>query len=187
MAAGRRRTVRALLALVGLMVLAQVVGWYATDRGGLVLIQELDRPADWAAASVLALTTAVMVGAKDATVKSLVLALVVVLAFVTIPLHQFAEVGWKVTERQQSPVHAERRLVVEQGLDMIDPVWMVYLEQGGGLGERRWHLGYFNGDSDASALVDAAWDGPDRIRLVQGGGQVEVIELAPDGSPRGSA
>ncbi|MFI5532532.1 hypothetical protein ACIA8O_28765 [Kitasatospora sp. NPDC051853] len=184
---GRRTKVRALLALAGLVLVAQVIGSIATHRGGLVLIQELDRPVHWGAALVLLLTAAVVVGSRDDSVRSTVLIAVVVLGFLAIPAVQFTKHDWKLAERHRAPARADRELVVETGRDMIDPLWMVYLEQGSGLTERRWHLGRFNGDAEDGALVEAAWDGPDRIRIRTGDGRVQLIELAPDGTPRSRA
>ncbi|MGW2400670.1 hypothetical protein ACWCYY_29330 [Kitasatospora sp. NPDC001664] len=186
-ATARRKTVRALLGAVGLMVVAQVIGSIATHRGGLVLIQELDRPVDWVVAAVVVLTAAAMVGLRDDGARATVLVAVIGLAFFSIPAYQFTRSGWKPTERHAAPARADRQLVVEEGRDLIDPLWMVYLEQGSGLAERRWHLGRFNGDSDDGALLEAAWDGPDRIRIRTGDGRVQLIELAPDGSPRSRA
>ncbi|MFD9409655.1 hypothetical protein ACFWBN_21930 [Streptomyces sp. NPDC059989] len=66
---------------------------------------------------------------------------------------------------------------------MIDPLWYVYVHEDGRLGERRWAVGYFNGDDPDNELREAVWTGPDRIRMTTAGGAVLEVTVAPGGRP----
>ncbi|MEV7616169.1 hypothetical protein [Streptomyces sp. NPDC089799] len=87
------------------------------------------------------------------------------------------------TARVPAPGRGDRRLVVEEGSAAIDPLWYVYVHQGGGLTERRWRVGFFNGDAMGNELADASWETADRVRMVTGDGAVHVVRIAPNGRP----
>ncbi|MEY2229909.1 hypothetical protein [Streptomyces sp. BF23-19] len=59
----------------------------------------------------------------------------------------------------------------------------MYVDQGSRPWERRWGVGYFNGDSDDNELREAVWTAPDRIRLTTSGGVVHEVTVAADGRP----
>ncbi|MFB7470849.1 hypothetical protein [Kitasatospora sp. NPDC056184] len=88
--------------------------------------------------------------------------------------------GERVIHSETAPERTDRRLVVEEGHAMIDPYWIVSVDEGSGLGKRRWHLAYVNGDWQGRPEV--VWDGPDRIRLVKMKETV-LIGIGPDGAP----
>ncbi|MFI8387289.1 hypothetical protein [Streptomyces sp. NPDC085540] len=74
---------------------------------------------------------------------------------------------------------------------MIDPLWYVYVHEGDGFLERRWAVGFFNGDAPANSLREAVWTGPDTIRMTAGDGTVHTVAGSPpaagptDSSPSG--
>ncbi|MEU6759839.1 hypothetical protein, partial [Streptomyces sp. NPDC046685] len=49
--------------------------------------------------------------------------------------------------------------------------------------ERRWAVGYFNGDATDNELREAVWTGPDRIRMTTSGGVVHEVTVASGGRP----
>lgn len=86
------------------------------------------------------------------------------------------------THRAHAPGRDDRRMVVVRGSAGIDPLWIVYVQQGEGLAERRWFVTSFNGDSQTNELVDARWTAPDRIRMTTREGRVVEATIASDGS-----
>ncbi|MCY0936318.1 hypothetical protein [Streptomyces sp. H34-S4] len=66
---------------------------------------------------------------------------------------------------------------------MIDPLWSVYVHEGGRPLERRWPVGHFNGDDPDNELREVVWTAPDRIRMTTAEGQVLEVTLAPGGRP----
>ncbi|MFJ8040777.1 hypothetical protein ACIRBX_09770 [Kitasatospora sp. NPDC096147] len=180
----RQQAVRVLLTLVGLVVAAQVVGSAATMTGGLAVIQELDRPVTWLVVCALALTGAAVAAARTTAARVLAVLGTGPVALLAVPVFLFASAGWEETARHPAPGGVHRDLVVEEGSDLIDPLWAVSVRQGSGITAHRWKVGEFNGDDPADELVSVGWDGPDRIRLTRGDGRVQLVELAPDGRPR---
>lgn len=91
--------------------------------------------------------------------------------------------GQEQTQSLTAPGRDDRRLVVEEGSAMIDPLWYVYVQQGSWPRERRWAVGYFNGDATGNELREAVWTAPDRIRLTTSDGVVHEVAVAPGGRP----
>ncbi len=84
--------------------------------------------------------------------------------------------------KKAAPDRSDRRLVVKEGADLIDPLWWVYVDTGSGLTKRRWQVGYFNGDDPGNGLAETSWAGPNRIRLVteDEDTQVHFVDLSPE-------
>ncbi|MET9609157.1 hypothetical protein ABZZ17_29535 [Streptomyces sp. NPDC006512] len=91
--------------------------------------------------------------------------------------------GGEETRRSAAPGRDDRVLVVEEGSAMIDPLWYVYVHQGDWPFERRWSVGYFNGDTGEHELRDVRWTGPGLIRMTTADGGVHEVAVAPDGRP----
>ncbi|WP_030965178.1 hypothetical protein [Streptomyces sp. NRRL S-378] len=172
------------VALVGTVLAA--FRWGGPD-GGLVVLNEVGRhfvALGWL--SLTALCGAVLLGVRRpmtrVTVGVPVLALgAPVMCLVT--LLAMLDGGQEQAESQPAPGRDDRRLVVETGSAMIDPLWFVYVHQGTWPRERRWAVGYFNGDATDNELHEAVWTGPDRIRLTTSGGVVHEVTVAPGGRP----
>ncbi|MBB4948599.1 hypothetical protein F4556_004134 [Kitasatospora gansuensis] len=180
----RRRWVRGLLGVVAATVTVELIGWLNRQDGGFVLLRGLHQPGLVFPVVLLALLSAVLLGCEDTWIKvgtSLVAAL---LLFVSMPFYLMD--GFEDPERTKTlaaPDGSGRRLVVEEGAAMIDPLWWVSVESGSGVTARRWKVGYFNGDDYVNGLNEVAWDGPDRVRLVTGDSRVHLIDVGADGRP----
>ncbi|WP_055600083.1 hypothetical protein [Streptomyces aureus] len=85
---------------------------------------------------------------------------------------------WEETGRTAAPDGADRYVVVEEGSDMIDPLWRVSVVDGSGLTARHWTVATFNGDA-GGVLAKLAWSGPDTLALTTGEGQVTTVRLDP--------
>ncbi len=88
-----------------------------------------------------------------------------------------------VAATQRAPDRPDRRIVRQEQPGMLNTAQWVFVDQGTGLATRRWQIayaGFHYGDG-----IDAAWDGPDRVRLSYGN-RTTVIDLAADGRPDGS-
>ncbi|MFI6289397.1 hypothetical protein ACIBCM_32415 [Streptomyces sp. NPDC051018] len=179
----RRRLARGLVAASGVLMAAMAVGWWSSWSGGLLMVaQVLHHPLLFGLSVVAALTAAVFLGVRNVVIRVLSAVTAGLIAFFAVPLALFASSGQEVTTDEAAPGRSDRRLVVEEGADLIDPLWWVYVDEGSGLAKRRWQVGYFNGDVGANVLVEAAWEGPDRIRLVTGEeeeARVHLVDLRP--------
>ncbi|WP_404961048.1 hypothetical protein [Streptomyces sp. 147326] len=182
-----RRPAALLLLTLGIVCAAAVVAWVASgDEGGLVLLTELYAhivPLGWLA--LAALTGAALLGLARSALR---LPLVTALLVVGVPLMLlagFVSVTFGRPSAQEktepAPGRGDRRLVVERDSTLLDPVWHVYVQQGRRPVERRWSVGFFDGDSDANALRETVWTSPDRIRMTTREGAVHEVTIAPGG------
>ncbi|WP_314249606.1 hypothetical protein [Streptomyces sp. DSM 40907] len=154
----------------GLIVLGKVRGHFVT-MGWLALV---------------ALTGAVLLGARKLATRlalGLPVAVLGVMVMSLATMLALLDGGQEQTRSLKAPGRDDRRLVVEEGSAMIDPLWYVYVHQGSWPLERRWAVGYFNGDFTDNELREAAWTAPDRIRLTTSGGAVHEVTVTPGGRP----
>ncbi|MFC9298846.1 hypothetical protein ACFTWH_31075 [Streptomyces sp. NPDC057011] len=188
MAPYRRPLAVALLAgAVALVSAALAARRWGGPHGGLVLAHRVgDHTVVMGWLALFALGAAVLLGLRTVASRvafgTPVLVLGVPLVFLYTVLAELAG-GQQQTESHEAPGRADRRLVVERGHAMIDPLWYVYVHEGGWPRERRWAIGYFDGDNPDNELREAVWTGPDRIRMTTTGGAVLEVTVAPGGRP----
>ncbi|MFE5899752.1 hypothetical protein ACFQ67_20460 [Streptomyces sp. NPDC056488] len=175
---------RAMTLAAGCLVLAGAVGWWADQDGGLLWAARLfHHPFVFGVLTGALLTAALIVAVRNLFVRVLAgvafgLALVMTLpVFLLVFLDRPREAS-----DTAAPGRDDRSLVIVEGSAMIDPLWWVYVDEGWGPMTRRWKVGYFNGDAAENALVQATWEGPDRVRLVTGYAedgteQVHLVDL----------
>ncbi|MEV4332431.1 hypothetical protein AB0K02_18150 [Streptomyces sp. NPDC049597] len=182
----RRTTVRALVGAATACAAAVPVGHWAARPGGLLaLARTFDHPLLFGWLFLAALTAALIVGFRHVAVRVVVSVLAAAAVLLGGPVSLLlAQSAFTATlQDAPAPGRPDRHLVVEEGADLIDPFWQVYVDEGTGLTTRRWQVAHFNGDDPANALAEAAWAGPDRIRLVTDDGAGErhtyVIDLSP--------
>ncbi|WP_380284478.1 hypothetical protein [Kitasatospora purpeofusca] len=186
MSTSRRRWVsRGALGLAAALAGAAVLGRANSGSGGfLVLRRWLDHPALFGTLVLALLFVGVLTARWNLWAR-------IVLGGVTGTFLLGAALVWvffgslltdseRTIRSEAAPERTDRRLVVEEGYAMIDPYWIVSVDEGSGLGKRRWHLAYVNGDWHDRPEV--TWDAPDRIRLVKEKETV-LIGLAPNGAP----
>ncbi|MFE1874541.1 hypothetical protein ACFW9N_27280 [Streptomyces sp. NPDC059496] len=189
----RRSSARALLAVAAALVAGALVAgalaaclWGGSDGGLVVLGKVRGHFVTTCWLALAALIAAALLGVRKPATR---LAVALPLAVLGVPVLIIATLlalltgGDVRTQDLASPDRDDRRLVIEQGLAGIDPVWTVYVHQGSGLLERRWTVGSFNGDAPYYALLETVWKAPDRIRMTTGGGEVHEVTLAPGGRP----
>ncbi|WP_033253761.1 hypothetical protein [Kitasatospora phosalacinea] len=177
----RRAAALGLLALVVLLVaLVRAAARAARDGKPVVLIEVFHHPLPYAAAVLVLIVLAVLVGTRSRATRTLLLVPVLGCALLASPvaLIVFGDLPHETADRP-APGRSDRSLVIHEGSAMIDPLWWVSVDAGSGLTARRWPVGYFNGDDPDDALASAQWDGPDRIRLATEGGEVFVVALDP--------
>ncbi|MEU4097567.1 hypothetical protein [Streptomyces sp. NPDC026673] len=183
----QRRLAAGLVGVAGAMVLGAWIGWRESRSGGLLVVaQVLDHPVLLGLVALAALTGALLAVVRNRVLRVLIPVVAALgAAVVAMPVVLFLGFGPQETMSRAAPDRADRRLVVEEGAAMIDPLWWVYVDEGSGLTRRRWQVGYVNGDF--SVLREAAWEGSHRVRLTVDTGEgdkVHVIELSPaDGRP----
>lgn len=183
----RIRRVRVLLGIAAVGVVAQAAGLWAARPGGLLLVARVaDHPLLFGWVTAGALVAAALAGLRRTAWRVLVGVLAGAGALVAVPVSLMLvlfSLPWpETTVDRAAPERSDRRLVVEEGADMIDPVSWVSLDTGSGLAVRRWPLACFNGDDPGDALTEAAWDGPHRIRLVSGEGgtaRTQYVDVDP--------
>ncbi|WP_412078534.1 hypothetical protein ACLF6K_33565 [Streptomyces xanthophaeus] len=183
------RPLAAALLAAALALLATAAGGflYGGDSGGYVLAVRAREHAVLLGWLVLAaLTGAVLLGPAKSTVR---LALCVLLLTIGIPVLLMASLlmamfgGAEETKNEAAPGRDDRRLVVEEGAAMIDPLWYVYVHEGTWPLERRWAVGRFNGDDPADELREAVWTASDRLRVTTAEGAVHEVTVTPGGRP----
>ncbi|MFG1622159.1 hypothetical protein [Kribbella sp. NPDC049227] len=184
----RRPSALLLLTTAVVLVAAIVVGLESGGEGALVLVlglRECVLVLAWLA--LAALTGAVLVGLKDSSLRVPLVAVLLVVGIPTLLLGSwvwaiFGGSGEKV-KTESAPGRDDRRLVVVETSSSLDPVWCVYVYQGNAPLERRWSVGYFNGDAEDNELSETAWTAPDRIRMTTEGGAVHEVTITPGGRP----
>ncbi|MFF4422044.1 hypothetical protein ACFY04_14855 [Streptomyces sp. NPDC001549] len=184
----RRTTALALLAVAAALVAAALTAylWGGSDGGLVVLGQVRGHVVTMGWVTLAALIGAVLLGArKPATRLALGLPVTIlgVMVMSLATLLALLDGGQEQTRSLKAPGREDRRLVVEEGSAMIDPLWYVYVHQGSWPRERRWAVGHFNGDATDNELREAVWTGPDRIRLTTSGGVVHEVTVGPGGRP----
>ncbi|WP_418961018.1 hypothetical protein [Streptomyces tritici] len=187
----RQRRARAgwLLGGAAALVGAAGLGHLAGRDGGLLRVaQVLDHPLLFGALAFVAAVAGIGVAIRNGIVRGLVIGAAVLATIAAAPIALLVVMGSFTVDTldEAAPGRTDRRLVVTEGADMIDPLWWVYVDTGSGLGVRRWQLGAFNGDDPANGLVEVRWDGPDRVRVVTGDGpdlKTHIVELDRDGRP----
>ncbi|MFG2334190.1 hypothetical protein ACGFMM_31945 [Streptomyces sp. NPDC048604] len=177
----------ALLGAAVLLVGAAGIGRLAGRDGGLLRVaQLLDHPLLFGGLAFVSAVAGICLAVRKTVVRWAVAgtAVLVLIPFTPLALLLLTTAGQEQTLDEAAPGRSDRRLVVTEGSAMIDPLWWVYVDSGSGLGVRRWQVAHINGDF-SGALVEAAWDGPDRIRLVMSAAEREtyIVELGPDGRP----
>lgn len=183
----QQRSAAGLVGVAGVLVLGAWIGSRESRSGGLLVVaQVLDHPLLLGFAALAALTGALLIVVRNRVLRVLIPVVAALGAtVVAVPVVLFGGSGPQETLSRAAPDRPDRRLVVEEGAAMIDPLWWVYVDEGSGLTTRRWQVGYFNGDF--TALREAAWEGPHRVRLTVDMGErdrVHVVELSPaDGRP----
>lgn len=156
-------------------------------HGGLVLLTRIQE--DLILLGFLALAAlngAVLLGVRKSAVR---IALCAPLLVLGLPILLMAGVlsglagPSEETRSEPAPGRTDRRLVVEEGSAMIDPLWSVYVHEGSWPRERRWSVGHFNGDDPDNGLREVVGTAPDRIRMTTAVGKVVEVTLAPGGRP----
>lgn len=188
MAPYRRPLALVLLAGAAVLVAGALAAyrWGGSDGGLVVLSHVRGHLVTLGWLALAALCGAVLLGGRKAKTR---VALGVPLLALGAPVMCLATLlamldgGQEQTRSAAAPGRDDRRLVVEEGSAIIDPLWYVYVHQGSGLRERRWAVGHFNGDSEDNELREAVWTGPDRIRMTTSGGAVLEVTVAADGRP----
>ncbi|MCX4802720.1 hypothetical protein ACFWWM_13505 [Streptomyces sp. NPDC058682] len=184
----RRTSARVLLAVAAALVTGALAAhfWGGPD-GGLVVLNRVHGhfvTMGWLA--LVALVGGILLGARKTATRlalGLPVAVLGIMIMALATLLTLLDGGQEQTQSLTAPGRNDRRLVVEEGSAMIDPLWYVYVHQGSGPLERRWAVGYFNGDATDNELREAVWTAPDRIRLTTSGGVVHEVAVAPDGRP----
>ncbi|MFF4012846.1 hypothetical protein [Streptomyces sp. NPDC001717] len=184
----RRPSAWGLLALAVVLAAAVVIA-FRQDRGsgGLTLLAGVgDYPVVLGWVALISLTGALLLGMAKSTARLVLCTTLLVLGIPSLLLagivSMLAGPTWE-TKSEAAPGRSDRRLVVEQGAAMIDPLWYVYVDQGTWPLEHRWAVGHFNGDATDNELREAVWTAPDRIRMTTTGGEVFEVTVTPGGRP----
>ncbi|MFD5106163.1 hypothetical protein ACPCSP_08780 [Streptomyces cinereoruber] len=177
---------RAMTLAAGCLVLAAAAGRWAGQDGGLLWVARLlHHPYAFAVSTGALLTAALIVAVRNLAVRILAGVAFGLVLVMTFPLFflLFLDRPREASDTA-APGRDDRSLVIVEGSAMIDPLWWVYVDEGQGPLTRRWQVSHINGDAE-SALIDATWEGPDRVRLVTSGPedateQVHLIDLDPE-------
>ncbi|MFJ3726225.1 hypothetical protein ACIPYQ_27200 [Streptomyces sp. NPDC090045] len=188
MAPYRRPLACALLAMAAALVATALAAhlWGGSDGGLVVLIRVRGHFVAIGWLTLAALCGAVLLGLRKPMTRVTVGVPVLGLGapvMVLVTMLAMLDGGQEQTRSLAAPGRDDRRLVVEEGSAMIDPLWYVYVHEGSGPWERRWIAGHFNGDATDNELREAVWAGPDRIRMTTREGAVHEVTITPGGRP----
>ncbi|MGV9268609.1 hypothetical protein ACWDRR_28525 [Kitasatospora sp. NPDC003701] len=162
------------------LVVAAMAGRVGRRPGGLVFLQEwFDEPLLFGTLVLALLLVALVFVRWKVWVRSVLGTVVLTLGLGTVPIWILAD-DPVTTRTEAAPGRTDRRLVVKEGAAMIDPLWWIYVDEGSGLGRRRWPVAFVNGDWNA--LREISWVGPDRLRLVTDR-ESRLIRVGTDGRP----
>ncbi|MCG6492973.1 hypothetical protein [Kitasatospora sp. A2-31] len=181
-----RRVMWGALGGAGALMVAAVTGRLNRRSGGLLVLREwLDRPLLFGMLVLALLFVALVSSRGKVWARSALGAVVVALAVGTVPLWLLSGVlsgDRRTTRDEAAPGRPDRRLVVQQDTAGFgpDPLFWVYLDEGTGLGTRRWDVAYVNGDADS--IRELGWTAPDQLRLVTEQG-THLIRIAGNGRP----
>ncbi|MFF4581415.1 hypothetical protein [Streptomyces sp. NPDC001389] len=181
-----RAAARTLVPLAAVPVLAAPVAAHYHRPGGPVLAAELDHPVLLAALAVLALTAAALLASRRPALRKaagLVLAGASVAGVLAVPAYAvmsdpFPDLEWDVP----APDGSARRLVVERGPGLTDPVWSIHVDAGSFPTARRWPVASYVSQYPRGVL-QAEWRDPSRIRLIDLDHHHHDLRIAPDGRP----
>ncbi|MFF7989639.1 hypothetical protein ACFZDG_07590 [Kitasatospora xanthocidica] len=181
--AGERRALRAALAALALLVLLGAAGRYGERSGGLLVLRDwFDRPLLLGTVALPVLLVVLYCVTWRAWIRVVLGVAVLLTAAATVPLWILLDAP-RSTATRPAPDRPDRRIVRQEQPGILNTAQWVFVDQGTGLTTRRWQLAF--ADFRYGDTVDAAWDGPDRVRLTYGS-RTTVIDLAADGRPDGS-
>ncbi|MFJ9947282.1 hypothetical protein [Kitasatospora sp. NPDC091207] len=162
------------------LMAAAMAGRVGRRPGGLVVLQEwFDEPLLLGTSILVLLFVALVFVPWRIWIRSVLGTVVLTLGLGTVPLWIFAD-DPVTTRTEAAPGRTDRRLVVKEGAALIDPLWWVYVDEGAGLGTRRWPVAFVNGDWNS--LREISWAGPDQLRLVTDH-ESHLIRVRADGRP----
>ncbi|MET8754827.1 hypothetical protein ABZW32_32740 [Streptomyces sp. NPDC004667] len=181
-----RVAARALGALAVTAGAAAAVVPFCDRPGGLALLAEMDHPVLLACLAAVCLAGAALLASRRADVRKgagLALAGTAVLGVLAVPAYAvvsdpFPDREWDVP----APDGSGRRLVVERGLGLGDPVWRIYVDAGRFPNTRRhpvaeYAAGYPRG------VLQATWTDASHIRLIDLDHTHHDLRISPDGRP----
>jgi hypothetical protein len=73
--------------------------------------------------------------------------------------------------------------VIQEGTDVIDPIWGISVRQRSGLLARVWEVGCLSGDDPVNALDSVSWDGPGRLVIQTSDHGRVTVDVSPTGNP----
>ena len=184
----RRPAALLLLTMAVVLGVAAAVGLGSGGEGELVLLLGLrERVVLLGWLALAALTGAVLWGLTDSSLRVPLVTILLVVGVPTLLLGGFVSRLFNASEEdvktESAPGRVDRQLVVVEKSGSLDPVWCVYVYQGNAPLERRWSVGYFNGDAVDNELSETAWTAPDRIRMTTREGAVHEVTITSSGRP----
>ncbi|RSS82321.1 hypothetical protein [Streptomyces sp. WAC06614] len=177
----------ALFALTGGLLVVAVAAALLDRPGGPVLVAEADRPVLLGVSAGLALAGAVMLRSRRQAVRQAAavgLVAATVMGVTAPPTLGVLADPFPMREYDvPAPGGVARRLVVERTSPLFHPVWRIHVDQGSFPTARRWPVATYTDGDPGKGVLDARWDGPDRIVLVDVDHTPRTIPLAPSGQP----
>jgi hypothetical protein len=151
-----------------------VLGWW-NPQGWKLLEVAVGYPALWIAAAFVLVPIAAFVGCRSTRIQviAVVISSLVGVAAVALTAFGIWWSGWERAEVVASPDDPSLRVVIDEGSDVIDPLWRISVEHGAGLTARRWDVTCINGD----------WAGYPGIEWTQSGGSPAFRIRSPGGGP----
>ncbi|WP_411106702.1 hypothetical protein [Streptomyces sp. cmx-4-9] len=183
-----RGVARGLFALAGVLAGAAALAPPFHRPGGLAVVAELDEPVALGSLAALVLAGAVLLSSRRPVLRTvgahgLVWALV--LGASCVPVYLIAADPFPGVEYDiPAPGGAGRRLVVERTSPLTDPVWEVYVDEGGFPTARRWPVGRYPESLPwPQGVVKAQWLSRDVVRLYDFERTAHDVVLSPEGRP----
>lgn len=143
----RRRRGVAMVAMSLVLVVGGTIGVLTEDQGFVWVERLLNHPFLFgcAAALLFGLGVALLTRHRWLGVSAQVIGVTVALAWAALGVVASSWFGTSPVARATAP-GGDYQVVVEEGTDVIDPMWEIVVEQRGGLLARRWEVGCISGD-----------------------------------------
>lgn len=173
----RRRLGFTVIAISHLLVLGGTVGVLAGDPSYVWVERLLNHPFLFgcAAALLFGLGLSLLTRRRWLKVSVLVAGVTVAVAWSAVGAFALMLFGTTPVAKSIAP-GGSHKVVVEEGTNVIDPIWLLAIEQRGGLQARRWEVGCISGDWNQFRKV--AWRNNRVLEVSTARGQA-LVEIDP--------
>ena len=158
-----------------------VVGSW-NPQGWKLLETVVGYPTLWVCCAAVPLALSTFVGRRSLWVQIPAVVVAAPLCLIGVGITAFGIwwSGWERGEVVVSPDDPDFRVVIDEGSDLIDPLWRISVEKGSGPTARRWDVTCVNGDWAGYPRIEwTSSNGSPAFRIRSSGGPTGLVVLNP--------